>query len=60
MELAHYYGNESLMHSTEVKEAIIDGLGSIATIIQPASEVHLIGIGNEDCVILSRLVIKAL
>ena len=60
MDVADYYGNESLMHSMEVKEAIIDELISIADVIKASRELHIIGIDHEDSGIFVRLVTQAL
>ena len=60
MDMADYYGNESLMHSMEVKEEIIDELTGIADVIRASRELHIVGIDDEDSDILVRLVMKVL
>ena len=60
MDLADYYGNESLMHSMEVKEAIIDELAAIADVIKSSRELHIVGLDDEDSGIFARLAMKAL
>ena len=60
MEVADYYGNESLIHSMEVKEAIMDELVSITDVIKASRELHIIGIDHEDSGIFVRLVTQAL
>ena len=47
MDVADYYGNESLMHSMEVKEAIIDELISTADVIRASRELHIVGVDDE-------------
>ena len=60
MDVADYYGSESLMHSMEIKEAIIDELVVIADAIKASRVLHIVGIDDEDSGILVRLVTKAL
>ena len=60
MDVADYYGNESLMHSMEVKEAIIDELVSVAGAIKASRELHIVGVDDEDHQIFARLVQRAL
>ena len=60
MDVADYYGNESLMHGMEVKEAIIDELISIADVIKASRELHIVGMDDEDSSIFVRLAMKAL
>ena len=60
MDVFDYYGNESLMHGMEVKEAIIHGLVSIADVIRASRELHIVGIDDEDSAIFVRLARKAL
>lgn len=60
MDVADCFGNESLMHSMEVKEAIIDKLTGIADVIKASSEIHIVGMDNDDSGILVCLVTKAL
>ena len=60
MDVFDYYGNEPLMHSMEVKEAIIDELTGIADVIRASRELHIVGIDDEDSGIFLWLVTKAL
>ena len=60
MDVADYYGSESLMHSMEIKEAIIDELTGIADVINASRELHTIGINDEDSGMFVRLVMKVL
>ena len=60
MDVADYYGNQSVMHSMEVKEAIIHRLVSIADVIKASRKLHIVGIDDEDSGIFVRFVTKAL
>lgn len=58
--LSAYYGNESLVHGMELKEAIIHELAAIADVIKASRELHIVGLDDEDSIIFVRLVTKAL
>lgn len=60
LNVADYYGQESLMSIMEIKQAIVAELTKVANTLEQADEIHFVGFDAEDSGIFMRMVRQAL
>jgi putative flippase GtrA len=56
LDVADYYGQESLMSILEIKQAIIAELAPVADALEKAEEIHFVGFDEEDTGIFMRMI----